>query len=56
MVPFIAAIAVSEGWGNAAKLRREEEGHDPVKVGARPVQFLTMVREVADGLALHGGA
>jgi hypothetical protein len=56
MTPFIAAITVSEGGGNAAELRREEEGHNPVQYGARPVQFLSMVREVADDLARHDGA
>jgi hypothetical protein len=28
--------------GNADELRRGEVGHDPVKEGARLVQFLTM--------------
>jgi hypothetical protein len=56
MAPFIAVITVSEGGGNAAELRREEVGHDPVKEGARPFQFFDMVREVAGGLARHGSA
>jgi hypothetical protein len=34
MAPFIAAVTVSEGGGNAAELRREEVGHDSVKEGA----------------------
>jgi hypothetical protein len=55
MVLFIAAITMSEGGGNATELRREEEGHGPIKEGARPVQFLTMVQEVAGGLARLGG-
>jgi hypothetical protein len=54
MVPFIAAITISEGGGNAAELSREEESHNPVKVGARLVQFLAMVQEVASSLARHG--
>jgi hypothetical protein len=49
MAPFIAAVTGSERGGNAAELRRREEGRDQVKEGARPVQFLSMVREVGDG-------
>jgi hypothetical protein len=55
MVPFIATVTISEGGGNAAELSREEESHNPVKVGARLVQFLAMVQEVASSLARHGG-
>jgi hypothetical protein len=56
MAPFITAITMSEGAGNAAELRREEEGHDPVKEGAWPVQFVAIVREVGGSLVRHGGA
>jgi hypothetical protein len=56
MAPFIATVTTSEGGGNAVKLRRGEEGCDPVKEGARLVQFLTMAREVGGGLARRDDA
>jgi hypothetical protein len=56
MAPVIAAITLSEGGGNATELRREEEGHNPVKEGARPVQFLAMAQEVDGSLAWRSGA
>jgi hypothetical protein len=56
MAPFIATVTVSEGGGNAAELRRGEEGRDTVEEGAWPVQFLTMMQEVGGGLARRGGA
>jgi hypothetical protein len=54
MATFIVVITVSEGGGNVAELRRGEERRDPVKEGARPVQFLAMAWEV--GAAWHGTA
>jgi hypothetical protein len=56
MAPFIATVTVSEGGGNAAELKRGEEGRDPVKEGARPVQFLAMAQEVDGSLARRSGA
>jgi hypothetical protein len=41
--------------GNADELRRGEVGHDPVKEGARLVQFLTMAQKVGGGLARRSG-
>jgi hypothetical protein len=55
MVPFIATVTVCKEGGNVAELRRGEEEHDPVKEGARLVQFLTMAWEVGGSLAQHSG-
>jgi hypothetical protein len=55
MAPFIATVTVCKEGGNVAELRRGEEEHDPVKEGARLVQFLTMAWEVGGSLAQHSG-
>jgi hypothetical protein len=47
--------ALHEGGGNAAELRRGEEGCYPVKEGTQPVQFLVMAQEVGGGLAQRDG-